>query len=158
MIFLIMKKMSCRGIGAFYSMVRLDSLRKDLLNDTLTIEIEGDTIMKMNHKFYIWLIGIVFVIGVCWQLLELLIYGKVQPRIVDDIISLLWIGAICFAYKFKEIELKRMWKKCKEVHINNPWWLRRPVPSETYTERYASDHIWLQSESELGNKGGFTAT
>lgn len=114
--------------------------------------------MKMNHKFYIWLIGIVFVIGVCWQLLELLIYGKVQPRIVDDIISLLWIGAICFAYKFKEIELKRMWKKCKEVHINNPWWLRRPVPPETYTERYASDHIWLQSESELGNKGGFTAT
>lgn len=35
--------MSCRGIGAFYSMVRLDSLRKDLLNDTLTIEIKGDS-------------------------------------------------------------------------------------------------------------------
>ena len=42
-IFQITKKMSCRGIGAFYSMVRLDSLRKDLLNDTLTIEIKGDS-------------------------------------------------------------------------------------------------------------------
>lgn len=88
--------------------------------------------MKTNHKFCIWLISIVVAIGICWQLLELLIYGEVQPRIVDDIIGLLWIGAICFAYKFKE-----------EVHINNPWWLRKPVPPETYTERYASDHIWL---------------
>ena len=42
MIFWITKKMNCRGIGAFYSMVRLDSLRKDLLNDTLTIETKGD--------------------------------------------------------------------------------------------------------------------
>lgn len=66
--------------------------------------------MKMNHKFYIWLIGVVIGISICWQLLELLIYGEVQPRIVDDIIGLFWIGAICFAYKFKEIELKRMWK------------------------------------------------
>ncbi len=64
--------------------------------------------MKTNHKFCIWLISIVVAIGICWQLLELLIYGEVQPRIVDDIIGLLWIGAICFAYKFKEIELKRM--------------------------------------------------
>ena len=114
--------------------------------------------MKMNHKFYIWLICIECCIYVSWQILELLIYGEIQPRIVDNIIGLLWTGAICFAYKFKEIEMKRMWKKYKEIHINNPWWLRRPVPPETYTERYASDHIWLQSESELGNKGGFTAT
>lgn len=109
--------------------------------------------MKMNHKFYIWLIGVVIGISICWQLLELLIYGEVQPRIVDDIIGLFWIGAICFAYKFKEIELKRMWKKCKEVHINNPWWLKKPVSPKTYTGEY--DYIWLPSDCESGNKGGF---
>lgn len=40
MIFRITKKMNCRGIGAFYSMVRLDSLKKDLLNDMQNIETE----------------------------------------------------------------------------------------------------------------------
>lgn len=109
--------------------------------------------MKMNHKFYIWLICTVIGINVGWQLLELLIYGEVQPRIVDDIIGLLWTGAICFAYKFKELELKRMLKKYDKVHINATWWLRKPVPPETYTG-YASDRIWLQSECELGCKRG----
>lgn len=71
--------------------------------------------MKMNHKFCIWLISIVVAISICWQLLEVLIYGEIQPRIVDDIIGLLWTGAICFAYKFKEIELKRMLKKQKNT-------------------------------------------
>lgn len=101
--------------------------------------------MKMNHKFYIWLICIECCIYVSWQILELLIYGEIQPRIVDNIIGLLWTGAICFAYKFKEIEMKRMW-------------LRKPIPPEMYTGGYASDRIWLQSESEIGNKGGFTVT
>ena len=114
--------------------------------------------MKMKHKFYIWLFCIAIVINVCWQLLELLIYGEIQPRIVDNIVGLLWTGAICFAYKFKELELKRMLKKYNKVNINATWWLRKPVPPETYTEGYASDHIWLQSECELGNKGGFTKT
>lgn len=94
--------------------------------------------MKMNHKFCIWLISIVVAISICWQLLEVLIYGEIQPRIVDDIIGLLWTGAICFAYKFKEIELKRMLKKY--------------IPPEMYTDGYISDHIWLQSEHKLGCK------
>ena len=34
--------------------------------------------MKMNHKFYIWLISIVVAISICWQLLEVLIYGEIQ--------------------------------------------------------------------------------
>lgn len=114
--------------------------------------------MKMNHKFYIWLICIEGCIYVSWQMLELLIYGEIQPRIVDNIIGLLWTCAICFAYKFKEIEMKRMWKKYKEIHINNPWWLRKPISPEMYTGGYVSDRIWLQSESEIGNKGGFTVT
>jgi len=113
--------------------------------------------MKMKHKFYIWLFCIVIVINVCWQLLELLIYGEIQPRIVDNIVGLLWTEAICFAYKFKELELKRMLKKYNKVQINATWWLRKPIPPEMYTG-YASDRIWLQSEYELGNKGGFTET
>lgn len=114
--------------------------------------------MKMNHKFYIWLFGVEAGIYVCWQLLKVLIYGEIQPRIVDNIIGLLWTGAVCFAYKFKELELKRMLKKYDKIHIDAEWWLRKPVPPETYTGGYASDHIWLQSEYELGNKGGFTET
>ena len=126
-------------------------------NDILIIETKGDNHMKMKHKFYIWLFCIVIVINVCWQLLELLIYGEIQPRIVDNIVGLLWTGAICFAYKFKELELKRMLKKYNKVQINATWWLRKPIPPEMYTG-YASDRIWLQSEYELGNKGGFTET
>lgn len=114
--------------------------------------------MKMNHKFCIWLIGVIIGISICWQLLEMLIYGEIQPRIIDDIVSFLWIGAICFAYKFKELELKRMLKKYKKVNLDVTWWLRKPVPPETYTGGYINDHIWLQSERELGNKGGFTKT
>lgn len=109
--------------------------------------------MKMKHKFYIWLFGVEAGIYVCWQLLEVLIYGEIQPRIVDNIVGLLWTGAICFAYKFKELELRRMLKKYDKVKINATWWLRKPVPPTMYTG-YASDHIWLQSESELGCKRG----
>ena len=99
--------------------------------------------MKMNHKFYIWLICIEGCIYVSWQILELLIYGEIQPRIVDNIIGLLWTGAICFAYKFKELELKRMLKKYKEVQINNQWWMRKPIPAEILQTGYISDKIWL---------------
>lgn len=111
--------------------------------------------LKTSYKFYIWLIEVIISIGVCWQLLEILIYGEIQPRIIDDIISFFWIGAICYAYKFKEIELKRMLKKYDHARIDVKWWLRNPIPPETYTG-YASDHILLPSEGELGNKGGFT--
>ena len=110
--------------------------------------------MKMNHKFYIWFIGVIVGINICGQLLEVLIYGEIQQRIVDNIVGFLWTGAICFAYKFKELELKRMLKKYDKVHINAEWWLRKPVPPETYTGGYASDRIWLQSECELGCKKG----
>ena len=38
------------------------------------------------------------VIGVLWAVLERLIYGEVQPRIVDDLISLAWSGTAWCAY------------------------------------------------------------
>lgn len=116
--------------------------------------------IKMNRKFYIWLFCVVVAINICWQLLEILIYGEIQPRIVDDIICILWIFAVCFAYKFENIELKRMFKKYKEVQTNNQWWMRKPIPTEILKTGYISDKIWLQSEHEIGahNKGGFTTT
>jgi hypothetical protein len=156
-IFQMMKKLNCRGIVHSGTKDVLGNSKKVLQNDILIIETKGDNHMKMKHKFYIWLFCIVIVINVCWQLLELLIYGEIQPRIVDNIVGLLWTGAICFAYKFKELELKRMLKKYNKVQINATWWLRKPIPPEMYTG-YASDRIWLQSEYELGNKGGFTET
>lgn len=66
--------------------------------------------MKPNHKFYIWLICTIIGINICWQLLEILFYGEIQPRIVDDIVSLLWITVICYAYNFKNIQLRKMLK------------------------------------------------
>lgn len=149
----MMKKLSCRGIVHSGTEDVLDSSRKVLQDDILIIETKGDNHMKMNHKFYIWLLGIVIGINICWQLLEVLIYGEIQPKIVDNIVGLLWTGAICFAYKFKELELKRMLKKYDKIKINATWWLRKPVPPTMYTG-YASDHIWLQSENELGCKRG----
>lgn len=38
------------------------------------------------------------VIGVLWAILERLIYGEVQPRIVDDLISVAWSGMAWCAY------------------------------------------------------------
>lgn len=38
------------------------------------------------------------VVGVLWAVLERLIYGEVQPRIVDDLISLAWSGMAWCAY------------------------------------------------------------
>lgn len=32
---------------------------------------------------------IYLIIGLCWQALELFFYGEVQPRVVDDIISVI---------------------------------------------------------------------
>ena len=54
-----------------------------ILKDMKVIR-ENNKDMKMNHKFYIWLIGVIIGIGICWQLLEILIYGEIQPRIIDD--------------------------------------------------------------------------
>lgn len=112
----------------------------------------------MDQKFYIWLFGVVVFINICWQLLEILIYGEIQPRIVDDIIGLLWTLAIYLAYRFKDIELKRMFKKHKAVHIDNQWWLRKPISPEILKTGYVNDYIWLHSDHEIGlhGKGEFT--
>lgn len=37
-------------------------------------------------------------IGILWQVLEAVIYGEVQPRIVDDLIALAWLSFVGHAY------------------------------------------------------------
>ena len=56
----------------------------------------------MNEEFYKMLYGkILMIISLCsiWALLEIIIYGEVQPRIVDDIMMALF----AFAYFKKPI-------------------------------------------------------
>ncbi len=36
--------------------------------------------------------------GFLWQLLEKLFYGDIQPRLVDDLIYLLWAGTVFYSY------------------------------------------------------------
>lgn len=44
------------------------------------------------------LIGAVYVILRVWQLIELELYGAVQERAVDTVITILWIAAIILSY------------------------------------------------------------
>lgn len=46
-----------------------------------------------------WLIWTYLAIGFVWQALEMIFYGEIQPRRVDDIISLLYTGLVVLAYK-----------------------------------------------------------
>lgn len=104
---------------------------------------------KVDSKFVIFLIFSIFVISIIWWTLELAFYGEIQSRIVDDCISLCWIGVICFAYKFKDFERKkRLQKYNKET---TTWRLRTPPVSSMYNNEFA-DKIWLPSEYENGHR------
>ena len=35
---------------------------------------------------------------VAWQVVEIILYGEVQPRRVDDIIGLCWMAEVAIAY------------------------------------------------------------
>lgn len=41
---------------------------------------------KVDCKFDVWLLAVEIDIGLGWCLLEFLLYGEIQPRIVDDCI------------------------------------------------------------------------
>lgn len=51
-----------------------------------------------NPENIILLWSAVVVINTAWQLLETVIYGGIQHRLVDDIIAFWWVGAIILAY------------------------------------------------------------
>lgn len=102
---------------------------------------------KIDYKFTIFLVCVVLVICILWWTLELIFYGEIQPRIADDCIGLFWIAAICFAYRFEDIDHKR--KTGKRDKEFGTWWLRQPPNSSAYTHEL-TDKIWIQSEYELG--------
>lgn len=102
---------------------------------------------KINSKFLKFLICSVTVICMIWAILELAFYGEIQLRIVDDCISVLWIIVICLAYKFKEYEQIRRFKKIRKGEM---WWLRSPNQSNC---NYINDKIWIQSQFEENSRG-----
>ena len=50
-------------------------------------------------KNIFWLFVILVAIGWLWEILEMIFYGTVQPRKVDEIISFVWIVVVVLAYK-----------------------------------------------------------
>lgn len=53
----------------------------------------GSCLMSALWAFLTW--------GVLWVALEMLLYGEVQPRMVDDLISLPVLVALYFLFRFK---------------------------------------------------------
>lgn len=50
-------------------------------------------------KNIFWLFMILVAIGWLWEILEMVFYGTVQPRKVDDIISFVWVVWWCWRIK-----------------------------------------------------------
>ena len=90
--------------------------------------------ISVKIQLYSWLVTVILGISFLWQLLEYLIYGEIQPRIVDDIVGLTYVIAILYAYKMgrsHEREAQRNYK-----HIEN-YWSNPPILCESvYNQKY----------------------
>lgn len=64
-------------------------------------------IRQLSEAVQLFLIAFA-VIGILWAALERLIYGEIQPRIVDDMISLAWSGMAWCAYYLGREHEKRV--------------------------------------------------
>lgn len=53
-----------------------------------------DSLIRAMWLFFAW--------GIAWSGLEVLLYGEVQPRIVDDIVSVPVFIALFFMFRFKK--------------------------------------------------------
>lgn len=51
-----------------------------------------------DRRFLKWLLITMLTITVLWQLFEYFMYGEVQPRLVDDIIGIIWIITLYWAF------------------------------------------------------------
>lgn len=54
--------------------------------------------MKVIKNIF-WLFVVLAAIGWLWQVLEMVFYGVIQPRKVDEIISFVWSVVVVMAYK-----------------------------------------------------------
>lgn len=52
------------------------------------------------------------IIGMLWQVLEVLSYGEIQPRAVDDIIAIAWCALAGLSYF---IGYKRGYAECEDA-------------------------------------------
>ena len=58
--------------------------------------------MKIDNKTLTWLVtlGFYFIIDSFWKLLEIIFYGSIQPRIVDDLVCLMFLPFVYYtSYK-----------------------------------------------------------
>lgn len=58
----------------------------------------GSRTMKVIKNIF-WLFVVLAAIGWLWQVLEMVFYGVIQPRKVDEIISFVWAVVVVMAYK-----------------------------------------------------------
>lgn len=56
--------------------------------------------MKDNsdRKFLKWMLITMCVVTILWQIFEQLIYGEIQPRLVDNIMGAIWIITLFWAF------------------------------------------------------------
>lgn len=82
--------------------------------------------MKFSYKIQLccFIINTIIGIRLVWMLLEYLIYGEVQPQVVDDIINILYVVAVFKAYKLGRSHEKDFYKTYH--HIEN-WWTNPPT-------------------------------
>lgn len=67
----------------------------------------GWKVRQFSEAVQLFLVGFV-AIGLLWMGLEQLIYGEVQPRIVDDLVSLAWSAMAWCAYYLGREHEKRV--------------------------------------------------
>lgn len=51
-----------------------------------------------DRRFLKWLLITMLIVTILWQLFEYSIYGEIQPRIVDNIIAVIWIITLYWAF------------------------------------------------------------
>lgn len=54
---------------------------------------------KHSIENLFWLAVAIVLIGYIWQAAEMVFYGEIQPRRVDDLITVVWTVAVALAYK-----------------------------------------------------------
>ena len=66
--------------------------------------------MRQKRRVFMDTCVVAILINIVWQILEMIFYGKVQPRIVDDVIWMILFRYIYLSKKRKE-EVYRITEK-----------------------------------------------
>ena len=71
--------------------------------------------MRQKRRVFMDTCVVAILINIVWQILEMVFYGKVQPRIVDDVIWLILFRYIYLA-KWREVRLYEVTEKPLRIH------------------------------------------